>query len=220
MCCATVAGVVESQQHQLQAAAAAQQQLLHLLAQQSAPTPLTALPGNQEPTSLQSQAAVSESGTWPVSAAGSSSYLASTCSKVSTCSTQLDSTTGSCSSETAGRVSTCAGSTAGEWAVTVQPPGSLGTHLHVTISRSRLHPVGWWGGGVVSSSSSAGSTSTAGCLQSPYGCQPVTQQQDQQATPEAVLSVAPGLPKVFGHNSSFRRGMQCNKTPVRPLSEG
>jgi hypothetical protein len=168
--------VVESQQHQLQAASGAQQQLLQLLAQQSAPTPLTPLPESQEATCVQSAARLLESGTWPGSAAGSSSYLASTCS------THLDSSLGSCSSDTVGRVSTCAGSTAGEWAVTVQLPGSLGTHLHVTVSRSRVCP------GLVAGSSSAGSsTSTAGRLDSLYGCQPVAQQQSQHARADALL---------------------------------
>jgi hypothetical protein len=204
----SAAGVVESQQHQLQAASAAHQQLLHMLAHHSTPTPLTPSPDNQNAVCLQSEARLCESGTWPVAAAGSSSYFASTCS------THLDSSMGSCSSETVGRATACAGSHAGEWAVTVQPQGSLGTHLHVTISRSRLCP------GLVAGNSSAGSTSTAGGLDSLHGCQTVAQQQPQHAMANAMLESVPSVAPIFGHNSSFHCGVQSNKTPARPLSEG
>jgi hypothetical protein len=215
--CLCAAGVIDSQQQQLQLAVQAHQELVSLVTQQGTPQaqPLTqhTLPHNWSCQTLSSSGQCSQAGC-SCRIPSDSTISSSTCSD-SVHSPLGGSLHGSCSS-TANMVTGCSAS-GSDWAVTVQPPGPLGTHVRVTVSRHSGKPAADCPESITECSflSCSGAASSAVSGPHPELCHRPADGVHVQAS-----EAGPGLPSVAGHRSSCYEDMCFNRAPGAPLLEG
>lgn len=218
--CLCAAGVIDSQQQQLHLATKAHEKMVSLMAQQGAPQ-TQVLTQHTLPHHLSCQP-LSLPGTGQCSTTGCSCRIPSdSTTSSSTCSdSPLEgSLTGSCSS-TATSVAGCSAG-GSDWAVTVQPPGSLGTHVRVTVSRHSGKPAAGCPEGSTECAflSCSGPGSSVQISAHPELCH-TDGQADGVPHDAQALKAGLGLPSVAGHRSSCYEGMCFNRAPGAPLIEG
>lgn len=213
MPCLCAAGVIDSQQQQLQLAAQAHQELVRLVAQQGTPPALLLThhtPHHHkscQPLRLPGQC--SQAGC-SCRIPSDSTVSSSTCSDSSLAGSLL----GSCNS-TANLGTGCSAS-GPDWAVTVQPPRPLGTHVRVTVSKhSGKLAAGCQDSTECSLLSCSGLGSSA-----VSGAQPELCHSQADCVYVQASEAGPGLPSVAGHRSSCYQGMCVNRAPGAPLLEG